>query len=480
MAALECFTIAFGGHRARRGPLAWGQRWIWDVLADLGVGDSRLNMCLTVPVPEDRTTGDLRTVLSALVARHEMLRTTFGVDDNGEPVQVVHGSGEMTVRVRDLTGTADSSVAVVAEQFASELAADRFDLTREFPVRWAVIDQGGAPRAVVVVLAQMGFDGWSRLALAREIEQALVVGGAGAAEVAATEVRQPLDQVAVERSDRGAARRAATADYWQEMTTVAATMARPERRPRGERPRFWRAVFRSRTVAWACARVAARHRVMGSAVLLSALGTQLAHRLGQPACLPQVVFHNRFDPGTRDMLCHLAQPVPVLLDVTKGTFEELVIGTARRMLRASRFSGFDPVATARIAHGPGSRAGTHRGYPIVFNFQQAAVSPLTERSAAPEELAVPGLGSELGWTETVDEENLGCYINIYDPDEALMTFWVDTTYLSKSDIASVAFGTERLLLAAVDGDITLSEVCAVTDVLAPGLSSSREPGGVPR
>jgi hypothetical protein len=176
------------------------------------------------------------------------------------------------------------------------------------------------------------------------------------------------------------------------------------------------------------------------------------------------VFHNRFHPGTRDMLGHLAQPVPVLLDVTEGTFADLVVRTARRLLRASRVSGFDPVAIGRMVHGPGSRAGTHHGYPVVFNFQRPVQSAPVGRAAGPDAAAVPGVGTELRWVETADEENLRCYINVYDPDEALMTFWIDTTYLSKADLASVAFGAERLLLTAADTDVRLADVCAVTDM----------------
>jgi condensation domain-containing protein len=476
MMPAKAVTLTFRGHRARNGPLSWGQRWMWDALADLGTGDRRLNMQLVVPLPERPAAGQAMAALAALAGRHEMLRTRFTCAPDTGPAQHVDGSGQFTVGVREAGG---SPIAETAERFAAELASGRFELADEYPVRFGLVTTAGRCGAVAVAAAQLGFDGWSMTVLQDEIRALAQAGDSAGADTPAGEVRQPLDQAAYERSGAGVAAATAAAGYWREHLELAKDIAPPRLRPGGEDPRFWRAAFRSPDLGSACARVAQQHRVMPAAALLTGLCVMLGHRLGQTACAPQVMFHNRFHPSARQTLAHLAQGVPVMVDLADGTVAGLAQRISRRMMRASRAAAFDPLQIGPMMHGPGPHRGTHRGYPIVFNLERRTETSLLAATPARGDGGVAAAGSSFCWVETVDEENLGCYINVYDPDQGDLMFWIDTRYLGRADLASVAFGTERLMRLMASGvDVGLAEVGAVTDVLpAPDLPVTAAPAG---
>jgi hypothetical protein len=179
--------------------------------------------------------------------------------------------------------------------------------------------------------------------------------------------------------------------------------------------------------------------------------------------MPQIVFNNRHHPDTRLTVCHLAQAVPLVLDLAEGTFAELVDRTSRQMLSAARFGVFDPKVVGPMMHGPGPHRGTHLGYPMVFNLQpRLEAGPAADSTPESGWTTAPGVGSTLRWADSVDEETLGCYINVYDLDRAYMTFWIDTSYLAKADLAGVVFGAERLLTTATTADVDLSDLSAVT------------------
>lgn len=451
MTTAEGFIVPFSGCRVRSGPLTWSQRWTWDLLADLAPGAARLKMTLSLAVPDGRSVGDIKAALSMLIGRHEMLRTRFAVGDDGEPVQRVCGAGEFEVQVRYAAGT---SVPDEADRFARELAGEPFDVAHELPVRFGVVMAAGAPSAVVLALAQLGFDGWSRMALARELRAALACAAEPSVKQPPTDLLQPVDHAAFERSAKGAASSAAALDYWREQLNHAEAAAAPRWPLPADSPRFWRAAFRSRAIGWATAMLSERLQVLPAAVLLSGFAAVLGHHLGQPLCVPQVVFHNRLRPASRLCLGHLAQQVPITLELADGGFADLVRRTSSRMLGAARFGGFDTLALQALMRDAGPGGGANERFPVVFNFDRQVaglVGLAGEQTAAPDRSAVPGMGSSLTWLDTADDGDHGCYLNVYDSEEAYLMVWIDTSYLSKADLASVAFGTERLLMTATVG-----------------------------
>src|SRR5947209_5678511 len=81
----------------------------------------------------------LDRALTALVERHEALRTVF-TSIEGVPHQLVGPLQPSPLEMIDLTGTPDAEARV--RELADESGRRRFDLAVEIPVRWVVFRLG--------------------------------------------------------------------------------------------------------------------------------------------------------------------------------------------------------------------------------------------------------------------------------------------------------------------------------------------------
>ncbi|MFE3798927.1 condensation domain-containing protein, partial [Nocardia tengchongensis] len=126
-----------------RRPLSAGQRRMW-FLQTRDPEDTTLNICvayrLTGALDEER----LRQAVASVFARHDVLRTTFGVDENGEPFQVFTDEITLPWQSHDLTELAESARQVRVEVLARREFARPFDLATELPLRITLARTGTA------------------------------------------------------------------------------------------------------------------------------------------------------------------------------------------------------------------------------------------------------------------------------------------------------------------------------------------------
>ncbi|MFI6870243.1 amino acid adenylation domain-containing protein [Nocardia sp. NPDC050406] len=115
-------------------PLSAGQRRMW-FLQTRDPEDATLNICvayrLSGPVDAQR----LHRAVTAVVARHDILRTTYGLGDDGEPYQVVRSDLEFGWQVHDLTDLPEASRDRRLEVLARRDFGRAFDLSTESPLR---------------------------------------------------------------------------------------------------------------------------------------------------------------------------------------------------------------------------------------------------------------------------------------------------------------------------------------------------------
>jgi amino acid adenylation domain-containing protein len=145
-------------------PLSFGQRRLW-LLDRINPGSREWVAGHFLPVPPGAALPLVQRTLDLLVARHEVLRTTFTVEE-GEPRQVIGPPVPMELRV---AGPSSSITALIDEE------ADRgFDLSTG-PVVRALSDG----RTLVVLMHHIACDGWSTAVLEQdfgEIMAALLAG----------------------------------------------------------------------------------------------------------------------------------------------------------------------------------------------------------------------------------------------------------------------------------------------------------------
>jgi amino acid adenylation domain-containing protein len=111
----------------------------------------------------------LEDALNVVVDRHEALRTRF-VAVEGEPVQVVEPSLQVTLEQVDLRGEPDPLAA--AQALAEEIARTPFDLARGPLVRAVAAQLGGDDWAVLLAFHHVVVDGWSLGILFGELREA--------------------------------------------------------------------------------------------------------------------------------------------------------------------------------------------------------------------------------------------------------------------------------------------------------------------
>ncbi len=137
--------------------LSAGQRRMW-FLQTLDPADTALNIGvgyrLIGRLDEDR----LRRSLNQVVARHAILRTTYGVDSAGEPYQTFRDSAEIPWQRRDLRDVAENDRNRHVETLAGDEFGRPFRLTDELPLRVTLIHIGADEFVLLLVVHHICWD----------------------------------------------------------------------------------------------------------------------------------------------------------------------------------------------------------------------------------------------------------------------------------------------------------------------------------
>ncbi|MEV0684007.1 amino acid adenylation domain-containing protein [Nocardia sp. NPDC050378] len=168
-----------------RRPLTPGQRRMW-FLQTRDPQDTALNICvayrLTGPLDAER----LHTAFDAVVARHDILRTTYGVDAEGEPFQVFTTDARAEWTTHDLTDLAESGRDLRVEVLARREFSRPFALGTELPLRATLIRTGADQHVVLFTIHHICWDDDSWAVFFTELNAAYrTVAGARSAAGAA-------------------------------------------------------------------------------------------------------------------------------------------------------------------------------------------------------------------------------------------------------------------------------------------------------
>jgi amino acid adenylation domain-containing protein/FkbM family methyltransferase len=160
-------------------PLSFAQRRLW-FIDQLEPGSAVYNVPVALRLRGELDDAALVWALGEVVRRHEVLRTTFGVDADGEPVQVIGEARPVPLPVVDLSAVEAPAREALAGRLAREEAARPFDLARGPVLRCALLRLGAADSVFLFTMHHSASDDASAEILVREVSAlygARVAGG---------------------------------------------------------------------------------------------------------------------------------------------------------------------------------------------------------------------------------------------------------------------------------------------------------------
>ncbi|MFE0176202.1 amino acid adenylation domain-containing protein [Streptomyces sp. NPDC059002] len=213
-------------------PLSFAQRRMW-LLHQLEGGAETYNISpafrLTGPLDQDALVAAIRDV----VDRHEILRTTYVPDEDGEPHPRILSSAEASVQVPVVEVTPEDESDAI-----DEAVTHRFDLAADIPLRATLLRCSPQEHVLVLVIHHIAADGSSGVPLTRDLTEAYAARLEGRAPAWAPLSAQYKDYALWQRellddvADPGSLA-AAQAEYWRaELAGVPQPLDLPLDRPR--------------------------------------------------------------------------------------------------------------------------------------------------------------------------------------------------------------------------------------------------------
>ncbi|HVN81722.1 MAG TPA: amino acid adenylation domain-containing protein, partial [Terriglobia bacterium] len=165
MASLLQATHSSG--EAERSPLSFAQQRLW-FFDQLEPGKSAYNVNQLLRLRGPLQVEALERAFNAIIDRHAALRTTFATQ-NGEPVQVIARSLEITIPIIDFERFEVGRRRIEAQQRAEKEAERPFDLSRGPLIRVTLLRLAPIEHLLLLSMHHIVSDAWSMLVLQKEL-----------------------------------------------------------------------------------------------------------------------------------------------------------------------------------------------------------------------------------------------------------------------------------------------------------------------
>lgn len=213
--------------RGTTGPLSAAQETLW-FIDELSPGLPTYNTPICFRIEGDLDVAALRRALTAVVARHEMLRASVADGPDG-PVQTIHPAVLVEVPLIDVPGADAAERRATAEGCVRELSRRVFRLDEAPLWRAALLKVAEDEHLFLFVVHHIVFDGWSLGLFCAELAR----GYRGADASARPGPRLDYGDYVLWERDRAAGEHLAELGaYWRERLAGAPALELPADRPR--------------------------------------------------------------------------------------------------------------------------------------------------------------------------------------------------------------------------------------------------------
>ncbi|WP_292506055.1 condensation domain-containing protein [Mesorhizobium sp.] len=214
--------------RPSRVPLSFRQQRLW-ILSHLADGSEPRHIQMGLRLRGDLDEAALQSALDGLVARHEVLRTTFGVQD-GEPFQRI-GPAKVGLPLKRNDLTAADAEPALSELIRHEAKA-AFNLEVGPVIRGRLVCLGVEDHVLLITMHHMVSDDWSRTILTREFSELYAAAREGRADRLTSLPVQYADYALWQRRWLAGEVLKCQADYWRQILAGAQPMLVPTDWPR--------------------------------------------------------------------------------------------------------------------------------------------------------------------------------------------------------------------------------------------------------
>ncbi|ASN39483.1 non-ribosomal peptide synthetase [Arthrobacter sp. 7749] len=326
-------------HQAGRIPLSYAQSRLW-FLNQLDPGSADYNIALAVRLTGELNVEALAQAIDDLVARHEVLRTSYPSHQETAE-QLIHHPADATGMMTRAKATSPDQV----RRMLAQAAATGFELSSELPLRALLIEVDHDQWVLQLVIHHIASDGASLAPLARDISTAYSARCSGASPMQRALGLQYKDfavwqRQLLEAEDESAepVLEAKLRSWKESLAGAPPELALPAdgprapgaRQPGGQQsftldPRTTASLSRL-AGAQSASLFMALHAALGGFLVRSGAGTDLV--IGSPTA-------GRSDPALAELIGFFVNTVPIRMDASANpTFRQLLDVARRSVLNA--------------------------------------------------------------------------------------------------------------------------------------------------
>ncbi|WP_278264556.1 non-ribosomal peptide synthetase [Nocardia sp. AG03] len=334
-----------------RAALSFGQRYVW-AHQQISPDSSAYNLCLALTFTGHVDDTALRRAFTALPRRHEVLRTTYHNDDQGNPYQRVHDELPPRITELDFTDRPRPEADAALAELVAAAAHDTFDLSAESSLRLSFVRLDATTMVVVLVIQHIAWDGMTLPALSRDVERFYSQALTG--EITAEPLALQVADFAEWEQDRFAETdHSATEQFWAgQFDGEVPELALPyNRRPAVVSEAGVRLDRLLGTEADANLRaLSAQLRVTPFQVFLAAYYVALRQLTGQSDIVVGTTVANREESGMDQLIGNLSNMLPLRFTGQVDTFADLVEHVRAVTTEAFRHKHFPAEAVVRAVN----------------------------------------------------------------------------------------------------------------------------------
>ena len=317
---------------ARTFPASFAQQRLWFLDQLQGESNTAYTLIHTVRIGVPVNEEALGRSLNALVARHEVLRTTFLVRDE-QPLQVVAPALTLTLPVVDLCALPPQEREAEALRLANAQALRPFDLARGPLLRATLFRLGESDSLLLLLFHHIIFDGWSKGVFFRELLTCYQAFSSGLEPTLAPLPIQYADFAARQRDWLAGEPLAEQLAYWQQhLAGAPAVLELPTDHPR---PAILSSRGASRLfslpsqLGQALKALSLQEGVSLYMTLVAAFGALLSRYSGQEDLLLGTLTADRSQPGTEQLLGSFVNTLVLRADLSGDPSFRQLLGRAR-------------------------------------------------------------------------------------------------------------------------------------------------------